>query len=67
MQAHQLLTALSYGDAIGDYTLEIQRILRGAGYESEIFSEVVHPRIELVMSQADGAVSTADSASSRRR
>lgn len=42
-QAHQFLTALSYGDAIGDYTLEIQRILRKQGYESEIFSEVVHP------------------------
>jgi glycosyltransferase involved in cell wall biosynthesis len=44
-QAHQFLTALSYGDAIGDYTLEIQKILRANGYESEIFSEVVHPRM----------------------
>jgi len=38
MQAHQFVTALSYGDAIGDYTLEIQRILRANGYESEIYS-----------------------------
>lgn len=45
MQAHQFVTALSYGDAIGDYTLEIQRILRARGYESEIFSEIVHPRM----------------------
>lgn len=45
MQAHQFVTALSYGDAIGDYTLEIQRILRANGYESEIFSEIVHPRM----------------------
>lgn len=44
-KAHQFVTALSYGDAIGDYTLEIQRILRANGYESEIFSEVVHPRM----------------------
>lgn len=44
-KAHQFLTALSYGDAIGDYTLEIQQILRKNGYESEIFSEVVHPRM----------------------
>jgi len=45
MQAHQFVTALSYGDAIGDYTLEIQRILRAKGYESEIYSEIVHPRM----------------------
>lgn len=44
-QAHQFLTALSYGDAIGDYTLEMQRVLRKNGYESEIFAEVVHPRM----------------------
>lgn len=44
-QAHQLLTALSYGDAIGDYTIEIQQILRNNGYHSEIFSEIVHPRM----------------------
>src|SRR5688500_10008256 len=45
MQAHQFVTALSYGDAIGDYTIEIQRILRKNGYESEIYSEIVHPRM----------------------
>ncbi len=45
MQAHQFVTALSYGDAIGDYTLEIQRILRKNGYQSEIFCEIVHPRV----------------------
>src|SRR5262245_61182112 len=45
MQAHQFVTALSYGDAIGDYTLEIQRILQKNGYDSEIFSEIVHPRM----------------------
>jgi L-malate glycosyltransferase len=44
-QAHQFLTALSYGDAIGDYTLEIQKILQNNGYQSEIFSEIVHPRM----------------------
>jgi glycosyltransferase involved in cell wall biosynthesis len=44
-KAHQFLTALSYGDAIGDYTLEIQKILRANGYESEIFTEVVHPKM----------------------
>jgi L-malate glycosyltransferase len=44
-QAHQFVTALSYGDAIGDYTLEMQQILQRNGYESEIFSEIVHPRM----------------------
>ena len=44
-EAHQFVTALSYGDAIGDYTLEIQRILRSQGYASEIYSEVVDPRM----------------------
>jgi glycosyltransferase involved in cell wall biosynthesis len=43
--AHQFVTALSYGDAIGDYTIEIQKILRRNGYESEIFTEVVQPRM----------------------
>ena len=45
MQAHQFVTALSYGDAIGDYTIEIQRLLRKNGYDSEIYSEIVHPRM----------------------
>lgn len=45
MRAHQFVTALSYGDAIGDYTLEIQRLLRKNGYDSEIYSEIVHPRM----------------------
>ena len=44
-KAHQFLTALSYGDAIGDYTLEIQQILKRKGYDSQIFSEIVHPRM----------------------
>ena len=34
---HQVLATLGYGDAIGHEVLGIQRVLRGAGYESEIF------------------------------
>ncbi len=45
MRVHQLLTALSYGDAIGDDTLAIQRILRDAGHESDIFCQLHHPRM----------------------
>ena len=44
-QVHQLLAALSYGDAIGNEALAIQRQLRAAGYASEIFAERVHPRV----------------------
>ncbi len=42
---HQLLAALSYGDAIGNEALEIRRHLRAAGYDSDIFAEHVHPRM----------------------
>ncbi len=42
---HQLLAALSYGDAIGNEALQIRRHLRAAGYESDIFAERVQPRM----------------------
>ena len=42
---HQILAALSYGDAIGNEALVIQRHLRAAGYDSDIFAERVHPRM----------------------
>jgi glycosyltransferase involved in cell wall biosynthesis len=41
----QLLAALSYGDAISNEALAIQKHLREAGYQSEIFAERVHPRM----------------------
>ncbi|MBI3931803.1 MAG: glycosyltransferase [Acidobacteria bacterium] len=44
-RVHQLLAALSYGDAIGNEALAIQAHLRRAGFESDIFSEGVHPRV----------------------
>lgn len=44
-QVHQLLAALSYGDAIGNEALAIQAHLRRAGFESDIFAEHVHPRM----------------------
>lgn len=45
MQVHQMLAALSYGDAIGNEAIRIQQILRDAGFESEIFAESVHPEM----------------------
>jgi L-malate glycosyltransferase len=44
-QVHQLLATLSYGDAIGNEALAIQKHLRAAGYASDIFAEGVHPRM----------------------
>ena len=43
---HQVLPSLGYGDAIGHEALGIQRVLRAAGYESEIFTQTADPRVE---------------------
>jgi glycosyltransferase involved in cell wall biosynthesis len=40
------MATLGYGDAIGHEALGIQRVLRGAGYESDIFVETADPRLE---------------------
>ena len=45
-RVHQVLATLGYGDAIGHEVLGIQRVLRTAGYESEIFVETSDPRLE---------------------
>ena len=44
-RVHQLLAALSYGDAIGNESLAIQKYLRAQGFLSDIFAEKVHPRM----------------------
>jgi len=43
---HQVLATLGYGDAIGNEVLGIQRVLRAADYESEIFVETADLRLE---------------------
>lgn len=45
-RVHQVLATLGYGDAIGHEVLGIQRALRGAGYESDIFVETADRRLE---------------------
>ena len=45
-RVHQVLATLGYGDAIGHEVLGIQRVLRAAGYVSEIFVETADPRLE---------------------
>ena len=46
IEIHQVLATLGYGDAIGHEVLGIQRVLRGAGYASEIFVETADHRLE---------------------
>lgn len=43
---HQVLATLGYGDAIGHEVLGIQRVLRAAGYQSEIFVQTADHRLE---------------------
>lgn len=45
MEVHQFATSLSYGDAISDEMLEIQKVLREKGYASEIFIRFYEPRM----------------------
>jgi L-malate glycosyltransferase len=42
MQVHQFLPTLTAGDAISAHTLRIQRALRDAGHESELFVDDIH-------------------------
>ena len=42
MIIHQMLPNFSYGDAIGDDTLALQRIFRALGHESDIYAGVIH-------------------------
>ena len=41
-----MLATLGYGDAIGHEVLGIQRVLKRAGFESEIFVQTADPRLE---------------------
>jgi L-malate glycosyltransferase len=43
---HQVLATLGYGDAIGHEVLGIQRVLKRAGFESDIFVQTADPRLE---------------------
>jgi glycosyltransferase involved in cell wall biosynthesis len=45
LQIHQILTSLSYGDAISNDVLEIKKILDSWGYASMIFSRHIHPKL----------------------
>lgn len=42
---HQLVHTLSYGDAISTEVTALQRVLRGLGFESEVFAIHEHPNL----------------------
>ena len=46
---HQVLATLGYGDAIGHEALGIQRVLRNAGFDSEIFVQTADPRLDILL------------------
>ena len=43
---HQVLATLGYGDAIGNEVLGIRRVLRGAGYRSNVYVQTADPQLE---------------------
>jgi len=45
VEIHQFATSLTYGDAISDEIMEIQKVLREKGYASEIFIRFYDPRM----------------------
>jgi len=45
VEVHQFATSLTYGDAISDEMLEIQKVLRERGFKSEIFIRFYDPRM----------------------
>jgi L-malate glycosyltransferase len=62
-RVHQVLATLGYGDAIGHEVLGVQRVLRGAGYTSEVYVETADPRLEhltIDYREMVGAVSAED-------
>jgi glycosyltransferase involved in cell wall biosynthesis len=44
-RVHQVVPTLATGDAVGGHTLRLRDLLRGAGVESEIFTDDLDPRL----------------------
>jgi glycosyltransferase involved in cell wall biosynthesis len=45
ISVHQMLPDFGYGDAIGNDVMEIQKVLKGWGYNSEIYAQHVHSKL----------------------
>ncbi len=43
---HQVMATLGYGDAIGNEALGIRQVLRAQGYDSRIYVQTSHPKVE---------------------
>jgi glycosyltransferase involved in cell wall biosynthesis len=48
MEIHQTLPTMDVADAIGNYVLNIRRILKENGFESEIYAENIHKDTEQI-------------------
>ncbi len=46
MNIHQILPNFAYGDAIGVDTLALKKILRSLGYNSNIYADIIHPKLQ---------------------
>jgi glycosyltransferase involved in cell wall biosynthesis len=53
VQVHQFHPTVAYGDAVGDSIQELKNILTELGYESEIFAQYIHPKIQTVKKYSD--------------
>lgn len=45
MEVHQVLPALSYGDAVSNDAIEIRNFLMEHGYSSRIYAKYIHPKV----------------------
>lgn len=45
MKIYQLLPTLSFGDAVSNDTLALEKVIRKMGYKTEIFAESIDPRL----------------------
>lgn len=50
MEVHQILPALSYGDAVSNDAIEIQKFLLERGFSSKIFAKYAHPKVSKFVS-----------------
>ena len=46
MKIHQILPSMSPGDAVSNDVIEIRNILRKWGFNSEIYTQHIHPKIK---------------------
>ncbi|ANE47051.1 hypothetical protein SY83_13125 [Paenibacillus swuensis] len=49
MEINQLLSTVSYGDAVSNSALTIMRLLRDHGIKSNIYAENVHPKLKQIV------------------